>query len=36
MDSLIKAIINAYFNAFDFKNKWFLDFRTSLYVTKNK
>lgn len=36
MDLSIEAIMNAYFNAFDSNNTWFLDFGANLYVIKNK
>lgn len=36
IDLSIKFTINVYFNAFDFDNKWFFDFRVSSHVTRNK
>lgn len=34
LDFLIEAIRNAYFNTFDFDNKWFMDFEANSHVTK--
>lgn len=36
MNSSTKAIVNACFNAFNFDKKWFLDFKVSLHIIRNK